>query len=246
MYMWLLFAIGLISGMCSYIFGIGGGIIIIPALVLFAKMSMQRAVPLSLISMIPITIISATTHYWQVGSQVSAFVVVLLTSGALLGSFIGSHSVHTISHKLATRILCAFLILIAFVLAEVFSFAPVAQLSFLLLLAIGFGIGFICGFFGMSGGFLLVPLLVMLFSFPYSVAIATSLLSLTPILIASTLFHHVNLRFYLHSTVQIVVGAFFGVLLGFFLSHLIPAQGYTWFFSLFLVFVAIRLWFREG
>lgn len=58
------------------------------------------------------------------------------------------------------------------------SFSTVRQLL-PLLLAIGFGVGAISGFFGIGGGFLIVPGLMLATGMPISYAIGTSLVAIT-------------------------------------------------------------------
>ena len=48
--------------------------------------------------------------------------------------------------------------------------------SFVKIILTGLGVGFLTGFFGVGGGFVIVPALVLLFRLPMSVAAATSLL----------------------------------------------------------------------
>lgn len=45
-------------------------------------------------------------------------------------------------------------------------------------IGIGFFIGMLSGFFGVGGGFLLVPFLNMVFNVPYNIAIGSSLLQM--------------------------------------------------------------------
>ena len=57
-------------------------------------------------------------------------------------------------------------------------YMPIAEMSVdaLLLLGIGFGVGWLSGLFGVGGGFLIIPALVLLLGLPMTTAIGTSLL----------------------------------------------------------------------
>jgi len=55
--------VGLGAGFLSGIFGVGGGILIVPGLVFFAKMEQRRAHVTSLAAVLPISLASLIT-YW--------------------------------------------------------------------------------------------------------------------------------------------------------------------------------------
>jgi len=79
---------------------------------------------------------------------------------------------------------------------------------------IGFVIGILSGLFGVGGGFLLVPLLNVVFNIPYNIAIGSSLLQMVGTATASTLKH----RGYGHIDYKlagfILIGSIVGVELG--------------------------------
>ena len=81
-------------------------------------------------------------------------------------------------------------------------------------IAVGFVIGIFSGLFGVGGGFLLVPLLNVVFNIPYNIAIGSSLLQMVGTATASTLKH----RGYGHVDYKlagfILIGSIVGVELG--------------------------------
>jgi uncharacterized membrane protein YfcA len=80
----LLVMVGLLTGILSGMFGVGGGFVIVPALVLFSSMEIHRAVGTSLMVIFLISI-SGVTSYLVSGKELS-----LETTGAfLLGGFSG-------------------------------------------------------------------------------------------------------------------------------------------------------------
>ena len=83
-------AVGIVSGLV----GIGGGVLLIPALVLFYKMSQHKAQGTSLaILLLPIGAL-AFWKYWQAG-QVDLKLAGLVAAGFALGGWIGgSWAVH--------------------------------------------------------------------------------------------------------------------------------------------------------
>lgn len=80
----LLALIGLLTGVLSGMFGVGGGFVIVPALVLFSGMEIHRAVGTSLLVIFLISI-SGVTSYLVAGRELAWDT----TSQFLLGGFVG-------------------------------------------------------------------------------------------------------------------------------------------------------------
>lgn len=81
-------------------------------------------------------------------------------------------------------------------------------------IGVGFIVGILSGLFGAGGGFLLVPLLNIVFNVPYNIAIGSSLLQMVGTSTASTLKHrgygHIDYKL----AVFILMGSIIGVELG--------------------------------
>lgn len=90
----LFLAIGLGAGVLSGIFGIGGGIVIVPALLYLAKMTPQQASGTSLGALLlPVGALGAWSYYkaGQVEWKASLLVALGLFLGAWVGAQIGQH-----------------------------------------------------------------------------------------------------------------------------------------------------------
>jgi len=85
----LLMGIGLIAGIASGFVGIGGGMIIVPALVFGLGMSQHMAQGTSLAMMIPPVGILAVLHYFKAGAVNIQFSIALAIT-FILGAWIGS------------------------------------------------------------------------------------------------------------------------------------------------------------
>jgi uncharacterized membrane protein YfcA len=85
----LLSVIGLLSGVLTGLFGIGGGFILVPALVTFSNMGMQRAIGTSLLIITMVSASGVASHV-AAGAGVSIHVAVLFTMGSVSGLFVGS------------------------------------------------------------------------------------------------------------------------------------------------------------
>jgi uncharacterized membrane protein YfcA len=83
-------AIGVAAGILSGLFGIGGGVVIVPGLLLFARMVPEKAIGTSLAALLlPVGALGAW-HYYRHG-YVDVRVALLIAAGVLLGAWLGAH-----------------------------------------------------------------------------------------------------------------------------------------------------------
>ncbi len=88
---WLTFVIiGVLAGIAAGIFGVGGGIVIIPALIYWAGFSQHKATGTSLAVLLPPIGIAATFEYYRHGN-VDVRAAVILAATMLLGSWVGAY-----------------------------------------------------------------------------------------------------------------------------------------------------------
>jgi uncharacterized membrane protein YfcA len=84
----LLVVIGLITGFLSGMFGVGGGFVIVPALVLFSGMSIHKAVATSLLVIVLVSISGVASHF-AAGRGISLEVTGLFVLGGVIGMSLG-------------------------------------------------------------------------------------------------------------------------------------------------------------
>ena len=84
----MLGGIGLGAGVLSGLFGVGGGIIMVPAMVLLAGMAQQRASATSLAAIVPIAAVGA--FIFGRADSVNLPAAVVLTIGSLVGVQVGA------------------------------------------------------------------------------------------------------------------------------------------------------------
>jgi len=84
----LLLAVGLGTGVLSGLFGVGGGFVIVPALVLFSSMPIHRAVGTSLM-VIALVSVSGLASQWYSGREISPGITALFVLGGMGGLFLG-------------------------------------------------------------------------------------------------------------------------------------------------------------
>jgi uncharacterized membrane protein YfcA len=105
-------AIGLAAGVLSGLFGIGGGLLIVPALILVAKMEPTMATGTSLGALLlPVGGLGAWEYYKH--GDVKLGVSALLAAGLFVGAFFGARFAQNIPPVMLKRAFSVFLILVA-------------------------------------------------------------------------------------------------------------------------------------
>ena len=114
----LLATIGLTVGLLSGLFGVGGGFLIVPALVTFASMGLSRAVGTSLLVMSLVGLAGVAGHLLQ-GREVPWEVTLLFVAGSVPGLFVGSALTRQLPRALLSKIFAAMILAVAvFVIAR--------------------------------------------------------------------------------------------------------------------------------
>ena len=108
----LLLIIGLLTGVLGGLVGVGGGIILVPALVFFLGFSQMDAQGTSLaLIMFPVGILGVIQYYKE--GHVDFKIVILLAIGFVLGSFLGSKISLNINQQIVRKIFACLMIFIA-------------------------------------------------------------------------------------------------------------------------------------
>ncbi|MEZ6124831.1 MAG: sulfite exporter TauE/SafE family protein [Planctomycetaceae bacterium] len=84
----LLVLVGLLTGILSGMFGVGGGFVIVPALVLFSGMEIHRAVGTSLFVIVLVSISGVISHFLN-GNSLSWEMTVQFLTGGFVGMWLG-------------------------------------------------------------------------------------------------------------------------------------------------------------
>lgn len=108
----LLLLVGVLSGMLSGMFGVGGGFIIVPALVLFSGMSMVRAVGTSLMVIALVSASGFASMLWG-GQRISFEITSVFFAGGLIGLFIGQSVAQRMSASALQRIFSLAIVFVA-------------------------------------------------------------------------------------------------------------------------------------
>jgi uncharacterized membrane protein YfcA len=109
----ILLGVGLMAGILSGMVGVGGGIIIVPALVYFMTMNQHQAQGTSLaVLLLPVGIF-AVYNYYKAG-YVDFKATLIIASTFLIGGFIGSKIAIAIDQNTVKKIFGVVLLLVAF------------------------------------------------------------------------------------------------------------------------------------
>ena len=107
-----LLAIGLLAGLLSSTVGIGGGVVIVPALVLLFAVSQKMAQGTSLVMLLPPIGILAVINYYKAG-YVDFKIAGILCVAFIVGSYFGSKLALSLPDIALKRIFGIFLLLLA-------------------------------------------------------------------------------------------------------------------------------------
>jgi uncharacterized membrane protein YfcA len=245
----ILVVIGLIAGIMGSLLGLGGGIIIVPALLEMARFSPQLstitpavAVGTSLVLILLGSCSSTFAYIKQKRIDFKRGILFFLgcSPGALLGSYLTAY-VQSADFYIGF----GFMILIMSLMLELKKrmSIDVSKKTLLhpgLALFISFLVGIISGLFGLGGGILLLPF--MLFSgFPIHIATSTSVFIIFLSSLAGTVTHFYLGNIYWHSVLFLGPGMIIGGIVGAWLSPKLRNQ--TLFLLLRVILVVVALEF---
>lgn len=209
-------AVGLVAGVLSGAFGVGGGVVTTPAIRLLLGYPALIAVGTPLPVIVP-TALAGAWSYWRAGLiDVRAALTIGLAGipvtvlGAWLSDIAGGPLVLTVTAAL-----------IAYMAVDVAlggrasaSRAESRRAGFAGYALLGAVTGLYSGFLGLGGGFIIVPLLARAFGMPIKRAIGTSLLTVSLLAIPGTITHwylgHVDVPLALTLMLGVVPGALLG------------------------------------
>ena len=250
---------GVVSGLLAGLLGIGGGLVIVPAVSFLlndgSNYTMHIAIGTSL-AVVMLTAISSTRAHHKKGT-VNWHYWCLLSPGLFNGTLAGALIADLLQGITLRNFFAAFELVVAIQLllnlkAKPSERKPIPVLLFL----ITFPIGIICAFAGVGGGIMVVPLLLWL-RLPIKEAISTSAACGLPIAIAGTIgFIVIGLdaqsslppmstgfiywpAFFLISIASVLFAP-----LGAKLAHALPSNALRQIFALFLVTLAMLMYFN--
>ncbi len=242
----LLVLVGAIGGTFSGALGVGGGIVMVPLLLMLLKFDQRRAAATSLAAIVLSSISGAATY--GVAGHTDVIAGLLLGAGGVAGTLIGTRLLKVLPIAVLRW---GFIVLLVVIAVRMFLVVPDRGADIEYTVAIGIGLvvsgvvmGILAGMFGIGGGVLIVPLLVAVFGVSDLIAKGTSLLAMIPISISGSI---ANVRNQLVRPLDgLIIGgtALLASLGGAAIAFIMPPWLSTLLFGLFVAATAIQLTIR--
>jgi uncharacterized membrane protein YfcA len=262
----ILVLVGIAASSVGSLIGMGGGIIVVPALLYmatlpaFSHLTPQVVVGTSLFTMI-FTGLSSTLAYMKHKTiDYKSGLIFLIGSGP--GSILGAWVTEKMAVSSFSMYFGLFMLFVSVVLVVKDKLKPLPyrkekgivrtftdnsgstyEYGFnpILGVVIAFIVGFLSGIFGIGGGSLMVPTMILVFFFPPHVATATSMFMILPTSILSSVTHialgNVNWLYAL----ALIPGAWIGAKVGAFLNTKLKSKTIVLLIRIILVIVGVRL-----
>jgi uncharacterized membrane protein YfcA len=242
-------AIGLVAGVFAGFFGVGGGIIVVPLLLLFFPVDQRQASITSLVAIIPTSVVAATAFLLSGSVPINQTVFGLIIAiGSMITAPLGSWALRTWNTVIVRWIFIAILfsaaIQVMLVLPNRESHLEWSIPTIAGLFVVGVFMGFVAGLLGVGGGILAIPLLVLGFGVSDLTAKALSLIAMAPAAITGTIGSAragaVNWRAGISLGIPMSVASIIGV----WLATITPAEWANPLLSALLIYAVIQLAIR--
>jgi uncharacterized membrane protein YfcA len=262
----ILAIIGLLSGVVGALVGLGGGIILVPATLFFGGslglipgITPQNVVGLSVIMMI-FTGLASTLSYMKaktvdyrsgfiffIGSIPGTILGAIVNKGLDLPSFnlyFGILLILLSTLLLVRKYLKPIHIFVnnskkkTFVDSQGNTFVYGYPIWFALLLT--FGVGFTSGLFGIGGGSIIVPAMILLFLFPPHVAVGTSMLMVFLSALVNSVSHISLGNVPWLYTIPVIPAAYIGAKIGAYLNQRTKSETLVFALRIILLLLGIR------
>ncbi|MGQ9454863.1 MAG: sulfite exporter TauE/SafE family protein [Armatimonadota bacterium] len=198
---WSLLAIGVAAGFLGGLLGIGGGSLVVPALVFFLAFNQHRAHGTSLAVVLTMGATGAAI-YSRYG-HLDWLLTVEIAAGGVLGATFGGRAAAAMRSRTLRYMFCVFLMLVGLrmVVGGLTGHNPsdrtcTTELALngparvLVVVATGVITGFASSLLGIGGGTVMVPAMVLLLDVNQHTAQGVSLAAMIPTALAGTIVHH--------------------------------------------------------
>jgi uncharacterized protein len=230
------FIIALGASSIGSLLGIGGGVIIVPTLISIGITKELASVSSSLTVFVMAAISSCTYMKRKQGDIKTAIIVAV---GSIPGSYLGVYLNSRVSSKLF-NVLFGVLILVLLILMLVKDKIPKVKLGLPVKVCFGIFIGILSGLFGIGGGPITVPVLLVFFGLQQKVVSATSsyitLITALTSLISNVATGNNNLSL----AIFMIPGAILGARIGTYFNKLVNEKTLTIVFNSLLMYLLAR------
>ncbi|MCC6614849.1 MAG: sulfite exporter TauE/SafE family protein [Anaerolineae bacterium] len=254
-----LFILGFVAGIASGMFGIGGGVIIVPVLVTVMGFALQRATGTSLGALLMPVGLFAVMEYYR-AEKINIRAAAWIAVGLILGAIAGANIAVSLPSDTLRQIYGVFLLYASwrFVeprkwLAEMRNQKTVAaapeeprNMAWYWFVVLGVIAGIASGMFGIGGGVIIVPALVGLLKFDQKTAAGTSLATLLlPVSLGGAIVYYQNGLLEVGVAAPVAIGLIVGAFAGARIALGLPSKTIKRIYGIFLFFVGIYFIFRD-
>ncbi len=261
---WLaLFIVGLVAGVAAGLFGIGGGVIIVPALTILLAFPLKEATGTSLAALLmPVSIFAVIAYYRAGKLKISAAAWMAL--GIIITSFIGANIAIGLNTNVLKQLYGIFLLYVSWRFIEprkwqaelrrrnqkqaetaapkpIVEDPPETTVQGYVLLIVGLVAGILSGMFGIGGGVVIVPALVAFLNMDQKRAVGTSLAALLlPVSLPGVISYYNAGLLDIPVAALVAGGLLFGAIVGARVGLALPSATVKRLYGIFLLFVAAR------
>lgn len=239
-----LLVLGLITGFFAASLGIGGGLIMVPALTLFFRYEIKKAIGTSLATIVPTTFIGAVSHYIIKSSNTKFFIASLIIIGAVIGAKFGAELANRIESKTLKRLFALLLLFVGLKLTGIINI-PTGTISDItanpLLIILGLAAGSVAALFGVGGGIIIVPMLNLFFALSIHEAIATSLAVIPFATLSGAIFHKKFNNIDTEAIKFLIPTALIAAIFGAIAANFLPSTALKLLCGIFVILCSIKL-----
>lgn len=243
-----LLVLGLIAGFCSAALGIGGGVVIVPVLVLFFRYEIKKAIGTSLATIVPTAFVGITAHYFIKSGNIKFLTALSVIMGSVIGAKFGVKLANKVSSKILKRLFALLLLFVGLKLTNIMNITTeaISNISvYPLLIILGLVAGASSALFGIGGGVLIVPVLNLFFGLSMHEAIATSLTVILPTTFAGAVFHKKFDNINNEAIKFLIPVALIGAVLGAIVANSLPSGTLRTIFGTFTILCSIRIFLQR-
>ena len=241
-----LVVLGLAAGFLSGMFGVGGGILIVPGLLLILKFNQKLAAGTSLAAILPLALVGVVSY--AINGNVSLTAAILVAVGSVFGARIGTRLLRKLPAK---PLQIGFAVFIVVVIVSLFLVIPdrdaaldITWLTATAMILLGIVTGILAGLLGVGGGVIIVPALMLLFGASDLVAKGTSLLVMIPTSLTGTLSNYRAKNVDLSAALAVGLPACVTTFVGSMVATAVSPMAANIAFAVFLTFVAVQMFWK--
>jgi uncharacterized membrane protein YfcA len=238
---------GFFAGFIGSLFGLGGGIVIVPVLTLIFGMSINEAIGTSLVSIVAVTSVAAVDFLksGRADMNLGLALSVAASAGAMTGAIMSGVINDQIIYLLFSIIL---FIAAVNMLRPTRIKHPDHEIEYPRYISIGYGFSFlagnISGLLGVGGGIIQIPLMRLIMGVPLKIATATSSFMIAITVVPAASLYLIRGDVDPFRACAIIVGTYFGSQTGAFLSNKITVFGLRLLFVILMLFTAYKMLLR--